>query len=245
MIDDDGSQADDTAQLPATDVADDTGSPQETDGTEAKAEEAKVESEGDKVKHVPWFQKRIDELTREKWEARRSAEAATALAENLRSQRPEDQQNQPPADFEAMVNRRAAELREVESFNEACNTTYRKGKDTIPDFDEAVQGYQLLGGLDGKRDFLEAVNTLPNGSEIFYHLGKNLDEGAHVLSLPPVKMALELTKLSQKLSKAPAISKAPSPIKPLGGLANHDGDPMNLSTKDWIKWRDKQEAENN
>ena len=244
-----GSQTEETAQLPATDVADDTGSPQETDVAQTKVEETKTEGEGesDAQKRTPWFQKRIDELTREKWEARRAADAATALAESMRNRQSETGETKPaqPADIEALVTRRAAEMREVEAFNEACNTTYRKGKESLPDFDEAVKGYQLLGGLDGKRDFLEAVNSLPNGSEIFYHLGKNLDEGAHVLSLTPVKMALELTKLSQKLSKAPPVSKAPAPIKPLGGAATHDGDPMKMSTSDWIKWRDKQEAEEN
>lgn len=242
-----GSQAEETAQLPAnTEVADDTGSPQATD--EARPEgETNPEGEGESGKRAPWFQKRIDELTREKWEARREAEAARALAESLRSRTTETEESKPanPADIEALVLKRAAELREVEAFNEACNTTYQKGKESIPDFDEAVKGYQLLGGLDTKRDFLEAVNALPNGSEIFYHLGKNLDEGAHVLSLPPVKMALELTKLSQKLSKAPSVSKAPAPIRPLGGSATHDTDPEKMSMADWIKWRDKQEAERN
>ena len=243
MIDEEnGSQAEETAAIPATEVATDTGSEQVTDA--AKVEETHTEAEGEKEKRAPWFQKRIDELTREKWEARREAQAATALAEALRSQKPDD--GTPPAipqtDLDAMVTRRAAEMREAEAFNEACNTTYQKGKEALPDFDDAVKGYQLLGGLDDRREFLEAINSLPNGSQIFYHLGKNLDEGAHVLSLSPVKMALELTKLSQKLSKAPPVSKAPAPIKPLGGSASHDGDPEKMPMSEWVKWREKQLA---
>ena len=243
MIDEEnGTQAEESAAIPATDVATDTGSEQITDV--AKVEETSTEVEGEHAKRAPWFQKRIDELTREKWEARREADAAKALAEALRSQTTTatDSQTQPPADLDALVNRRAAELREADAFNEACNTTYQKGKEALPDFDEAVKGYQLLGGLDGRHEFLEAVNSLPNGSQIFYHLGKNLDEGAHVLSLSPVKMALELTKLSQKLSKAPPVSKAPAPIRPLGGSASHDGDPEKMPMSEWVKWREKQLA---
>lgn len=238
-----GTQAEETAASPATEVAD-TGSEPVTDATEAETPETPADVEGEQAKRTPWFQKRIDELTREKWEARREAQAATALAESLRNRTPDDgsQPAIPPPDIDALVTKRAAEMREVEAFNEACNTTYQKGKEALPDFDEAVKGYQLLGGLDGRREFLEAVNSLPNGSQIFYHLGKNLDEGAHVLSLSPVKMALELTKLSQKLSKAPPVSNAPAPIKPLGGAANHDGDPEKMSMADWIKWREKQLA---
>jgi hypothetical protein len=241
MIDEEnGTQAEETAVIPANENATDTGSEQVTD--EAKVDTT-TEGEGEKDKRAPWFQKRIDELTREKWEARREAQAATALAEALRNKQPDEEgKATPPAELEALVNRRAAELREAEAFNEACNTTYQKGKESIPDFDDAVKGYQLLGGLDTRRDYLEAVNSLPNGSQIFYHLGKNLDEGAHVLSLSPVKMALELTKISQKLSKAPAVSNAPAPIKPLGGAANHDGDPEKMSMSDWVKWREKQLA---
>ncbi|WP_140803856.1 hypothetical protein [Rhodanobacter glycinis] len=237
-----GTQTEEAAVIPATDNAADTGSEQVTDV--AKAEETPTEAEGEHAKRAPWFQKRIDELTREKWEARREAQAATALADALRNRKPEDgsQPAETPTDIDALVNRRAAEMREVEAFNEACNTTYQKGKEVLPDFDEAVKGYQLLGGLDGRREFLEAVNSLPNGSQIFYHLGKNLDEGAHVLALSPVKMALELTKLSQKLSKAPPVSNAPAPIKPLGGTAVHSDDPEKMSMKEWVAWREKQLA---
>lgn len=139
------------------------------------------------------------------------------------------------------MNRRAAELRDTESFNEACNKTAEKGKEAYQDFDTAVQGYQLLGGP--KREFLEAINALPNGAQLYYHLGKNLDEGAHVLSLPPVKMALELTKLSAKLSKTPPVSKAPDPIKPIGSASTRSDNPDNMSMAEWVAWRDKQVAE--
>jgi hypothetical protein len=235
-----GSQAEETAQIPATEVAD-SGS-EVTDGA-AEVEETKAE-EGEHAKRAPWFQKRIDELTREKWEARREADAAKALAEAMRSQHGEAAATETtPQNIEELVTRRAAELRDAESFNEACNITAEKGKEAFQDFDSAVQGYQLLGGP--KREFLEAINALPNGPQLFYHLGKHLDEGAHVLSLPPVKMALELTKLSAKLAKAPPVSKAPAPIKPLGGSVVHDGDPMKLPIADWIKWRDEQVSKGN
>ena len=183
------------------------------------------------------MQRRIDELTREKWNERREKEAALALVERLKSKEG-DPKPDPVQDLDSLVAQKLAER----DFNEACNKTYAKGKEQFQDFDEAVNGHKLLGDIGGRRDYLEAVSALDNGAQVFHHLGKNLDEAAHVLSLPPVKMALELTKLSQKLSKAPPVSKAPPPIKPVAGTASRDFDPETASMDEWVKWRDEQVA---
>jgi hypothetical protein len=238
MIDeDDGTQTEETetALEPAVSDATESGTEQ-TDDTAEKPETHEEEH----AKRAPWFQKRIDELTREKWEARREADAAKALAETLRQRQPDDQPKQEIPDLDRLVTERATQLRDAEAFNEACNATYQKGLKDIPNFAQAVEGYQLLGGLADKRDFLEAINALPNGPQLYHHLGVNLDEGQRVLSLPPVKMTLELNKLSQKLAAPKPVSKAPDPITPIGGSSVNDGDPEKMSMADWIKWREKQ-----
>jgi hypothetical protein len=158
----------------------------------------------------------------------------------LRTRQPGDETKPEVTDVEALAARKAQELFEQKSFNEACNTTYQKGKDSFQDFDEAVKGHNMLGDLGQRREYLEAINSLPNGPQVYHHLGKHLDDAAHILSLPPVKMALELSKLGDKLSKPAPVSKAPAPIKPLGGGGSHETDPSKMSMDEWIRYRDKQ-----
>jgi len=162
----------------------------------------------------------------------------------LRTRQSGDEPKADVTDVETLAARKAQELFEQHSFNEACNNTYTKGKDTFQDFDDAVKGHQMLGDLANRREYLEAINELPNGPQLYHHLGKHLDEAAHVLSLPPVKMALELTKLSQQLSKPAPVSKASAPIKPaVGGTGSIESDPSKMTTAEWMRWRDKQDAE--
>ena len=237
----DGSLTEEQVQNPAEDES--------VSGTESEPVEAvEAETESEPVKHeepkTPWFQKRIDELTREKWEARREAEAHRVLAESLRNRQPgEEVKHDTSVDVEALATQKAKELFENQSFNEACNSTYTKGKEAFADFDTAVKSHQMLGEMGSRKDYLEAINSLPNGPQVYHHLAKNLDNAASVLSLSPVKMALELTKISEKLSKPAPVSKAPAPIKPIGGGGSHESDPSKMSTAEWIKWRDKQVAE--
>ncbi|HQT76818.1 MAG TPA: hypothetical protein PLD10_07170 [Rhodopila sp.] len=206
--------------------------------TDTPATEAVKPEEPEKPKQTPWFQKRIDELTREKWEARREAEAARSLAEALKTANPDTPTPQDPQLFERMVAERAQKLVEAQRFDESCNTTYQRGKEKFPDFDESVSGYTLLGGLQDKRDFLEAVTALPNGEAIFYHLGKNLDEASRVLALPPIRMAVELTRLGDKLKAAPAVSKAPAPVKPISGAGKADGYREDMPIEEFFRWRE-------
>ncbi|HQT78823.1 MAG TPA: hypothetical protein PLD10_17360 [Rhodopila sp.] len=220
------------AETPPAAAADTT-----TPSTDTPAEAVKSD-EPEKPKQTPWFQKRIDELTREKWEARREAEAAKSLAEALKTANPDTPAPQDPATFERMVAERAQKLVEAQRFDESCNTTYQKGKEKFPDFDESVSGYTLLGGLQDKRDFLEAVTALPNGEAIFYHLGKNLDEASRVLSLSPIRMAVELTRLGDKLKATPAISKAPAPVKPIGGAGKAEGYREDMPIEEFFRWRE-------
>lgn len=72
--------------------------------------------------------------------------------------------------------------------------------------------------MASKPHFIEAVTDLPNSAAVYHELAGNPDEFERVLNLPPVKMGMELAKLSTKLT-APKpvvqVSRAPAPIKPL------------------------------
>jgi hypothetical protein len=215
-------------------------------GTEQENQAAKPEGEGeqkDQPKRKPWFQERIDDLVREKWDERRRAEAAEAELATIRQgqslQQPaQDGQKLPltAADIDRLANERAAHIAAEQRFNADCNKVYNEGKAAHADFDEAVQGLSMLAP---RREFFEAVTELPDAANVYYHLGKNLDEAARILRLPPVKMAVELAKLSSGAKPKP-VSRAPAPIQPVNGAARGEPDPDKMSIGDWVKWREKQ-----
>ena len=76
-----------------------------------------------------------------------------------------------------------------------------------------------------------------------YELGKNLDEAARIMALPPVRQAVELTKISGKLTAPKAPTKATPPIKPLAAVARTEVDLENAPMAEFVKIRDKQEAD--
>jgi hypothetical protein len=215
---------------------------------EATTEQTQVETPEtteEKAKKEPWFQKRIGELTREKYEGRREAEQARQEAAQLREQLARVQQggqvqnDQLPA---TAVEEAARRLLAEQTFNEACNKVYAKGKTEFPDFDAALANLQMVGT---NREFLEFVAASDAGEKLVHHLGKDLDEAARISALPPVLMARELARLELKLSQPQTkpVSKAPAPITPIAGGGVTSKDPSEMTDAEFAKWRKSQIAQ--
>lgn len=216
--------------------------------TEATTEQTEQpEAQEEKAKKEPWFQKRIGELTREKYEARRAAEDAAREVQQYRDQLARIQQGQPeqahPAgDVETLVQREARRLLAETKFNEACNKVYAQGKSEFPDFDQAVGNLQMVGV---SREFLEFTAASDAGAKLIRHLGTDLDEAARISALPPVLMARELTRLEMKLSQPQPkpVSKAPAPITPIAASGSSSKDPSEMTDAEFAKWRKSQIAQ--
>lgn len=205
--------------------------------TTAAPEEAAT-TQPDEPKKRPWFEKVIADKS---FEAREYKRQNDDLRARLQAQQPaqqEHQQQQPTgmvreADVERLVEQRAT----AREFNDACNSTYDAGVSKYADFDEAVKTYSLLGGPPPA--FLEAVTSLgkDDGAKVFYDLGKDPDEAARIMALPPVKMAMALAKMASAASKAIPVSKVPDPIRPVqGSNTRSDSEPDAKNNADWIKW---------
>lgn len=215
-------------ETPATENAPETGTEQTPEQTEEATEEEK------RPKHKPWFQERIDQLTREKYDERRRAEALEArLADTLSD--PEKAKSQ-PANLDELATKKAAEIVAARQFDDKCNEVYSSGKSEFQDFDDTLGNFRMLGGLP--QPVLEAVTELPDAHKVLYALGSNMDEAARIFSLAPVPMAVALAKLSSSPAKAKPVSNAPKPIRPIDGTPKGDPDPESMSTADWIKWRE-------
>jgi len=209
-----------------------------SDATAEQPQETEQQTE-QKEKKTPWFEKRISEVTREKYEHKRAAEQAAAEAQHLRDQlarlQSGEQYEAPAADVNTLAEQRAQQLLAERSFNDACNKVYQTGKAEFPDFDQAVTNLQMVGV---NRDFLELATTSDAGAKLIHHLGTDLDEAARIAALPPVQMARELTKLEFKLAQpvAKPVSKAPAPITPIGaGGAADSGLRDDLPIDEWMR----------
>lgn len=213
-----------------------------TEQTQEQQAAQQQETQEEKAKKEPWFQKRISELTREKYEARRAADEARQQAEELRqyyaqNQQGDQRQQNQQVDVRTLAQQEAAKMVAEQRFNESCNKVYAAGKTEFQDFDQAVANLQMVGV---NRDFLELAATSDAGAKLLHHLGSDLDEAARILALPPVQMARELTKLEFKLNQPPPpkpVSKAPAPISPIGGGGATSKAPGDMSDAEYAKWR--------
>ena len=161
-----------------------------------------------------------------------------------------------PAVVEREIQQRAAALAATQEFNRRCNETAEAGRLQYSDFDAKVS--KLVGLVDGNdpvqvqnyNQFLSAAMETGEGSKLIYSLGGDLNEANRILGLSPLKMAVELTKLSAR--PVQEVSGAPRPINPAAsqGVNNRSGifsadDPNsdNLTTEEWMRRREEQVAE--
>ena len=215
------------------------------EATTEQTQEQAAESPEDKAKKEPWFQKRIGELTREKYEAKRMAEAAANEVAQYRDYvarlQQGDQAQPPAADVQTLVQQEAARMLAERSFNETCNKVYAAGKAEFPNFDQSVANLQLVGV---GREFLELATSSDAGAKLLNHLGANLEEAERIASLSPVQMARELTRLEFKLTQPSVkpVSKAPAPISPISGTNSNSKSPDEMTDTEFAKWRKSQIA---
>jgi hypothetical protein len=224
--------------------------PEAEDASEPEPETGEAEQESDdeapkQPKKKGGFQKRIDQLTREK------ADLERRLAENSAA-KPSQQQNtpaqQPPAgkpdaakfdSYEAYVEALAdwkldqretarkaeADKKAAAEAADAANKTWKervdKTRELHADFDEVIASGATLPVSQALHT---AILESDRGPELAYYLAANPAEAKRINGLSPFAQVRELGKIeATKLStdNAPAqpeakVSKAPEPISPVG-----------------------------
>lgn len=116
----------------------------------------------------------------------------------------------------------------------------------IPDFDQVMSESEAPLTEHMAEAIREAAEM---GPKIAYELAKNPGEAERIAALSPARQAAEIGKLEAKLLSAPAVepkkpSKAPEPIKPVGGKeAAGDKEPdAKTQPEAWVKWRQRKLA---
>lgn len=138
------------------------------------------------------------------------------------------------------VQREAQRIAGLNRLNERCDAMFTAGKAAHGDgFVAACSAAGKAFGADlaGRVDFFEAITDLPNGADVYAQLAGDLDHFAEVLAMSPMKLGMELAKLSAAgaTKKEPIVSRVPAPIEPLEGSGGGDFNPETASMDDYEK----------
>jgi hypothetical protein len=210
---------------------------------ETQAEPESEEDKGDKA--IKAMQKRIDRRTRDLYAERAQREQLEREVAALRQ--PKDPAETTEVDVEALATKKAAEIAEQRDISQRVQSMLANGK-ALEGFEGAVStAVEDLGLLDSKgkptallKVFLEA--DAPH--EVLYHLGRNPDVAGEFDGLTPTQAARRLAKLEVELekAKAPKVSAAPKPLKPVNGGSTSEPDPSAMTDKQFAAWRKQQIA---
>jgi hypothetical protein len=220
---------------------------QTTDETPAQNAEAET-AEPEKPKQTPWWQKRIDEVTKQKYEERQAREKIEAENKALRllleagGTDPATATEAAPATLtQDDIDKRAAELVAVRTFNQKCDEAFDAGAKAHPDFAAAIKNLNMAGVIRADNiEFLQAALDTDAPDQVLYALGNDPDEALRIANLSVGRRAIEMNKIAERLSK-PAASparKAPPPIAPIEGAGAPGFDPETAPMAEFIKWRD-------
>lgn len=229
-----------------------------------EAKEAPEEHEEEKPKPKGGFQRRIDELTRNWREAERRNEELMSLLKQQVAPQKEVKPPEPPtleqhgydeSKYQAALTeyvrgltrdeaRAVFEQTQQESQKRTRQEAFRQREAefaaTVEDYADKVYDPSLplsetMVGLIADSDI---------GPKVAYYLAENPDIARSMYELSPTSAAREFGKLEARLSISAAqkpVSKAPPPPPKL--VANEpevDKDPDQMTTKEWLKWREKQ-----
>jgi hypothetical protein len=207
-----------------------------------------------------WRDRRIGELTARTRELRAELERLRAgqSAPNGQGAQPRTPNGQfapPPPDqatIDQQIQQRAEVLAANQEFNRRCNEVAEAGRRAYPDFDVVVN--KLVGlvdpndpqGVQGYNAFLNAALETGEASKVIHALGSDLNEASRILSLSPLRMAVELTRMAAKPIQE--LSTAPRPINPAstaamaGRTSTSPDDPGSdqMSTAEWMRRREEQ-----
>lgn len=215
-----------------------------------------------------WRDRRIGELTARGREMRAEIERLRAQSGQVppNGAAPTGQPGQsgsynvPPPDQQTInwqIEQRANIIAANQEFNRRCNDVAEAGRQVYADFD--LQVSRLVGlvdnndpqGVTNYNNFLNAALETGEASKIIHALGSDLNEASRILSLNPLRMAVELTRMAAK--PVTELSQAPRPLNPAATAAQaarsstspDDPGSDNMSTQEWMRRREEQLAARN
>lgn len=199
------------------------------------------------------LQRRVDRLTRERYEdrARHSFELEQARKPAV-TEKPATEGAQPhltQKEVEQRAHAMAAEMTEAKAFNDRCNKVFEDGKKLSPTFTDDLKTIRdEVGSLFDKdnrpTDFMKAILDADAPARLLKHFADNLDEAAEVEALPLRQQIRRIALMEQSMGEAskPKPSTAPKPVAPVraGGNGGSGEPDVDKDPVGWIKWSNEQ-----
>lgn len=209
-------------------------------------------------RHKGGFQKRIDELTKQREESKREKdEYARRLDEALKiiekqneprrtesradvrdDAEPQRDQFETPdeyakalsqwstkqaiREYETVQRQKAEQERNAGEFQKVLtdwHSAKAKAIEKYPDYETVAENPDLQVA----QHVGIAMLQIPNGHDVLYWLGQHPTEASRISAMHTGQAAIEIGRLSERLSAPPPTSKAPAPTKPLAGSSNDAG----------------------
>lgn len=256
-----------------------------TEATTTPAESSTPAAQAERFVPAP----RFDAVVAQKYEAIRKAEVAEARARDLesrlaaseqaRSTAPQldsngqpvvQPQRQPAADSRPDIARLASIEAQNIRFAERCNESVAEGRKAYSDFDAKIDALRNVAptiDANGRpmlpQTLVEAALETGHSSKVLYALGSDPSEADRIMSLPPMKQAIEIAKFASKfdaksdagevdpLTQAVAAKSLPDPIRPrIAGsgravsVKDMPLDDPKLPIEEFMARRDKEAATN-
>jgi hypothetical protein len=206
------------------------------------------------AKRVPWFQKRIDEVTAKKYDAEREAAYWRGIAEGrapaqeapVRQEAAPDRWEDPEGYDQWLIDQAVTKFQATQQQSTILSTYEERAtqfRESKPDFDSVVNNPSLRV----TPTMADVIRESDVGPQVAYHLGTNPAESARIASLPLHRQAAELGKLEVKLTSQPIPAATAKPIPPsppqtVGAVSAGLSKPLeDMSMAEYIAARSKEQ----
>jgi len=227
----------------------------ETESEQPEVEAKEAEKEHDESSLPEGVKKRIDKVTRQKYEAIAESNRLKAELEQLKAQFAPKQEAPDITQFDTLdeyvdavaeykFNQKAqatqtqhAQQTQEQAIAQDWVAKVDKARSVAPDFDEV---FSNVADVPFAQVALDAVAQHPKGAEIAYILGKDPSEAYRIAALAPYQQLMAIGEVAARanLPKPKAVSTAPAPVKPVSGGASNSTPPADMD--EWVKWRNNQ-----
>ncbi len=222
---------------------------------EAAPEQKPEGQEGEEHKpKTNGFQKRIDKLTREKYELQGRLKAMETYApRQSEPQQEAEESDDPDVKIRREVDRRVRESlqqqearRHGENVSKEWKQQESEAKKRYEDYDDVVPDF--VESWNPPRHVEAAILECDKKVEVTYYLAKHPEEADAIAAMSPFRAAASIGKIEARLEAQPTLkrqSAAPEPIAPVKAKGKaDDGLGDDLSTDDWLKRRNAQIKKN-
>lgn len=223
---------------------------------------AQAKQDDEEEHRVPkGVQKRIDRLTREKYQLQAQLEVLRQPQQAPQQRTQETTASAPKLEnfasiedyIDAMADHKATQKAEEvfrrrdaeQSASKQQEESSRVRDGFTKQMDDARNAYEDFDDVVDNPDLpisqamAEAIMRTKGGADVAYYLGKNPAEAVRLANLDPFSAAVEIGRIAATVVRPQArkASNAPPPIQPVGTRASPVKDPAKMSDSEWYASR--------